>query len=414
MTTNARSKISRRALLWAGASAPLVFSRLAAADTPRAAAAPGTLVCVCLRGAVDGLSIAVPHADQEYYRARPTLAIAGPGKPDGALALDARFGLHPRLGALLPAYRARELALVHAVGSPHPTRSHFEAQDYLETARPGARSATDGWLARCLRQTAPAGEESLRAVALASRAPLALRGDESALCLKSLRQLKLQGRPGLGDALHSGFEALYAAQNDPVSRAGKRALALSRQLKQLVREDYRPEHGAEYPKEGRPFGEVASLIKADLGLRVAWIDLGGWDTHQNQGNAREGTLARQFDWLGRSLAAFRQDLDARFENVVVLLMTEFGRTVHENGTGGTDHGHGSVMLLLGGKVRGGRVYGDFPGLREEQRYEGRDLAVTTDYREVLHEIAVRQLGVAETTELFPDFTPSAKRKPLLG
>ncbi len=407
--------LSRRSLLFAGAAVPLAaWASVAEAGAAPASGPNKTLVCVCLRGAVDGLSIAVPHAEPEYYSVRPTLAIARPGKPDGALDLDGRFGLHPRLAALQPAFRARELALVHAVGSPHPTRSHFEAQDYLETAMPGARSANQGWLARCLSRTEGAGDHALGAVALGGRAPLALRGYESALCVKSLKQLKLQAHPPLRDHLQRGFEALYAAGDDRVSRAGKRALSFSAEMQKLVRGEYQPENGAVYAKEGRAFAEVASLIKADTGLRAAWVDIGGWDTHQQQGNAQQGTLARLFDGLAGALAALRKDLGPRFENVLVLVMTEFGRTVRENGTGGTDHGHGSVMLLYGGAVRGGRVYGQFPGLREDQRYDGRDLAVTTDYRDVLYEVAQKQLGIADPREVFPEFTPAGKKRaPLL-
>lgn len=390
-------KLSRRSLLLSASGAALATALPGWASAERAPAPRDrrVLVVVFLRGGVDGLSLVVPHADSAYYAARRAVAVPRPGKPDGAVDLDGQFGLHPRLAALEAAYRAGELALVQAVGSPHATRSHFEAQDYAETATPGVRSTPNGWLARSL-SSAGKPASALGVVALASKRPLALRGDVDVVTAKRLDGFALRAPKRLAARLGRGFDALYAAGDDPVTRAGRDALAAAKQLARIER-DVR---AADYPEGARPLAELAALVRADVGLRVAWIDVGGWDTHQGQA-ARLGRLC---DGLGKGLAAFRQDLGAALEHVVLLVMTEFGRTVAENGTGGTDHGHGSVMLLLGGHVKGGKVYGKWPGLAPEARFEGRDLAVTTDYRDVLAELARGQLGAGDAARVVPGHT----------
>lgn len=389
---------SRRLLLGALAGSCL-SARVSFAQEAR----PGTrvLVCVFLRGAADGLSIAVPHADPDYYRLRPSIAVPRPGEPRGALDLDGRFGLHPRLAPLKAAYDAKELAVIHAVGSPHPTRSHFEAQDYLQTAAVGDRGARRGWLSSYLQLTAPSTPSPLRAVALSPRAPLSLRGYREALTAESLRELRFAPSDDLEQALADGFERLYGEERSrPAERAARRALDVSGTVKRVLR---RRRAAPGYPRGAREFADIARLIKADAGLEAAWIDSYGWDTHRQQGRTESGELPRRLDELGQTLAAFRADLGEHLERVVVLVMSEFGRTARENGTGGTDHGHGTVMLLLGGGLQGGRVYGDFPGLAAEHLYEGRDLAVTTDFRDVLAEICERHLRVADPTPLFPGY-----------
>jgi uncharacterized protein (DUF1501 family) len=414
--------ISRRKLLLGGGMACLSFSSWGA-EAPAVlsgAARPGPLVCLFLRGAADGLSLVVPYADSEYYTARPKLAIAPPGRPGGAMDLDGRFGLHPRLGPLLPAYRAGELAIVHAVGSPHATRSHFEAQDYMQTATPGV-VRQDGWLSRCLSaQPDPAaGAGSLRAVALGQEPPLALRGHPGVLSAPRLQKFGLHAPGPLRDDLQAAFEQMYAPP--PLTRAssstsrdslavGAGALAAARRLRDLDLAGYAPDHDAVYPKPTQALSEVAALIKAGVGLELAWLDIGGWDTHQNQGGADSGRLAKLLDPWANGLAAFRADLGERFADVLVLVMTEFGRTVRENGSGGTDHGHGSVMFLFGGRVRGGSVYGRFPGLSPAALWEERDLAVTTDFRDVYSEVARRQLGLTELSSILPGYAPG----PALG
>jgi len=386
--------LSRRSLLLAASGAALASTlpRWAFAETPDRR----VLVVLFLRGGVDGLHLIVPHGDPEYYSARKGLAVARPKKSDGAIDLDGQFGLHPRLAPLEPAYRAGELAVIHAVGSPDATRSHFEAQDYAETGTPGRRSTRTGWLARGLA-SAGKGRQPLGVVALGNKRPLGLRGEIDVVTAKRLDQFRLLAPKRLESRLGEAFEALYAKGDDAVTRAGRDALGATRQLAKLERDT----RAGDYPDGARPLAEVAALIRADVGLTTAWLDVGGWDTHQAQGQR----LGRLFDGLGKGLAAFRADLGKDLERVVLLVMSEFGRTVAENGTGGTDHGHGTAMLLFGGPVRGGKVHGVWPGLAREQRYEARDLAVTTDYRDVLAELATGHVGARDASGVVPGHSP---------
>lgn len=399
-------QFSRRALLGASALSSLgllLEPSTGRADAPVALPSPSTqvLLCVFLRGAADGLNIVVPHTDEDYYRARQSIAIPRPGEREGAIDLDGRFGLHPRLAPLKAAYDAGELALVHAVGSPHPTRSHFEAQDYMEAAVVGDRSTSRGWLSRYLALRPATPSSSLRAVAVTSRAPLSLRGYQNAIITQNLRKYRLGGSEELAPVLGRGFERLYRADSVDISeRAGGQALGTSALLRKLLR----GRRTSGYSRDAQDFADVARLIKADVGLETAWLELGGWDTHRGQGRSESGDLPRQLDRLGRALSEFRADLGSDFERVVVVVMSEFGRTVRENGSGGTDHGHGSVMLVLGGKVAGGQVLGSFPGLATEHLHEERDLAVTTDFRDVLAEVCERHLGCGDAGPLFPGFS----------
>jgi uncharacterized protein (DUF1501 family) len=412
--TSRQTALTRRTWLKTGmlgvaamASAPLLFERVARAERD-VGARRKVLVVVFQRGGVDGLSMVVPYAESGYRRDRPGIALAPPGKDDGALDLDGQFGLHPRLAPLEPMFRAGELALVHAVGSPHPTRSHFDAQDYLETGTPGRHSTRDGWLNRCLASAPAPGATPFRAVAFGERLPRALQGRSEALAMKNLRNFGLRGRRRFEQRLHGAFSALYAGGEDPLLRAGRQALQASRRVRELDPKSYVPANGASYPEQGRALGEVAQLIKADVGLELAFIDLGGWDTHAGQGSSA-GQLGRRLDILGRSLAGFRADLGEHMRDVVVLTMSEFGRTVAQNGSGGTDHGHATAMMVLGGPVQGGKVYGRWPGLEPEQRFEGRDLAVTTDFRDLFGEIVTKHLGVTDLGRVFPDHPNDAAR-----
>ena len=376
----------------------LLSARAGRADAPRVEPVKGApvLLCVFLRGAADGLNLVVPHADAEYYKLRPSIAVPGPGQPGGALELDGRFGLHPKLEGLKAAYDAGQLALVHAVGSPHPTRSHFEAQDYMATGAVGDRSVARGWLTQYLASRPARGSDLLRAVALADRPPLSLRGHASAIVTPGLADFRFEAGAALSPALEQGFRRLYRADSASVA---ERALAM-RSQKNTVK----------YSKDVRAFGELSRLIKADVGLEVAWIDMGGWDTHRQQGSTTYGELPRALDRLNRALSALRADLGPAFERVVVVVMSEFGRTARENGTGGTDHGHAGAMLVLGGQVKGGRVLGSFPGLAAEHLHEGRDLAVTTDFRDVLGEVCERHMGLADTSGLFPGYRLEKQRR----
>jgi uncharacterized protein (DUF1501 family) len=389
-----RSFLRAAGLLSAGLTLPSAFA--AEAEPARAR----RLICIFLRGAADGLSLVVPYAEAAYYRERPSIAIAPPGKAGGVIDLDGRFGLHPRLAPLKPLFDQGSLALVHAVGSPHPTRSHFEAQDYMETADVGVRS-NQGWLARCLERSGP---HELRAIALTDTPPLALRG-APALVAPRLEKFRLKANERVRERLERGFARMYAGARavpgPALGDTGVRALDMARRLAALPLGAEAGDGGGQYPKQAAALRELAVLIRENVPFDVAWLDAQGWDTHQNQGNADKGRLAPLLDAWARGLLAFWNDLGERREQVVVLVMTEFGRTLKENGTGGTDHGHGSVMFALGGRVRGGRVYGRWPGLELEQRWEGRDLAVTTDFRTVFAELAKKQLAVPDVTTLIP-------------
>jgi uncharacterized protein (DUF1501 family) len=403
------SRLSRRALLRSSLLGSAGFwlpprATLAAEPVPGAP----VLLCVFLRGAADGLNMVVPHAEAEYYELRPSIAVPPPGKDRGAIDLDGRFGLNPRLGPLKAAFDAKQLAVVHAVGSPHPTRSHFEAQDYMQSGAVGERSAAAGWLGRYLALRPAAGEAALRALALSSRAPLALRGYRDALVAESLKDFRLGVRGELAPVLSRGFGRLYEAQEArPAERAGKRALGASQLVAQVLSTQ---REGGKYRRDAQDFADIAKLIKADVGLETAWIDSGGWDTHRYQGSTDRGELPRQLERLARALAAFRADLGPAFERVLVVVMSEFGRTARENGTGGTDHGHGNVMLLLGGRVQGGRVLGSFPGLDAEKLFEARDVPVTTDFRDVLAEVCERHLGMPDASSLFPGYALEPRRR----
>ncbi|MGE3959090.1 MAG: DUF1501 domain-containing protein [Vicinamibacterales bacterium] len=367
------------------------------------------LIAIFQRGAVDGLSMVVPHGDADYYRARPTIALAAPGRAgDPAIDLDGFFGFHPRLAALAPIWRRGDLAIVHACGSPDATRSHFDAQDYMETGTPGVKSTRDGWLNRYLQVRERDDAGPFRAVSLTAQMPRTLQGSASALAMNELGRFALRA-PRMEELL----EAQYAAAADALLHGtGREAFDAMKQLRRADPAQYRPEHGAEYP--GTAFGQalrqIAQLCKADVGLEVAFAELGGWDTHVNQG-AAQGQLAVRLDDLTRSIAALVTDLGEQMADTVVLTMSEFGRAVGENGSRGTDHGHGNAMMVIGGGVRGGRVYGRWPGLAVDRRHEGRDLAITTDFRDVFGEIVVRHLGVRDAGPIFPGYGLDARRFP---
>ncbi|HEY2907629.1 MAG TPA: DUF1501 domain-containing protein, partial [Vicinamibacterales bacterium] len=371
------------------------------------------LIAIFQRGAVDGLSVVVPFGEPEYYRARPSIGIAQPNAGDhAAIDLDGFFGFNPRLGSLKSLWDARQLAIVHACGSPDNTRSHFDAQDYMETATPGVKSTSDGWLNRYLQARHVEASTPFRAVSLTSQLPRMLQGTAPALAVNQIGQFGIRGGQS-SDIMSASFESQYAAAADSVlNGTGKEAFDAIKMLKVADPSKYQPENGADYPRS--PFGQalrqIAQLTKANVGLEVAFADLGGWDTHVNQG-AAEGQLANRLDDFGRSIAALVADLGDRMEDTVVLTMSEFGRAVHENGNRGTDHGHANAMMVIGGGVRGGHVYGKWPGLAQDRRYEGRDLAVTTDFRDVFGEIVVRHMGVSDTRPIFPGYTVQPSKFP---
>jgi uncharacterized protein (DUF1501 family) len=368
------------------------------------------LITIFQRGAVDGLNMVVPFGEGEYYAARPSIAIPKPNVADGAVDLDGFFGLHPRLAPLKPLWDSRQLAIVHASGSPDGTRSHFDAQDYMETATPGVKSTQDGWLNRYLHAREHADATPFRAVALAPQMPRSLQGLEPALAMGQIGQFGIRAGQAT-DMVQASFESEYAAAADTVLKGtGGQAFDAVRMLKSADPTKYQPEHGADYPRSGygHALRQIAQLIKADVGLEIAFAEAGGWDTHVNQGSSA-GQLGARLDDFGRGIAALAQDLGDRMADVVILTMSEFGRAVAENGNRGTDHGHGNAMMIIGGQnIRGGKVYGRWPGLAREQRYDGRDLAVTTDFRSVFAEVVASHLGVTDTRTIFPGFTNTQK------
>src|SRR5262245_2380129 len=408
---------SRRVFLKNGAFA-LVSLGFAPSFLARTAYAAGgrakQLIALFQRGAVDGLNMVVPYGESDYYRARPSIAIPKPnasGNGDGALDLDGFFGFNPRLSSLKPFWDRRELAVVHACGSPDATRSHFDAQDYMETGTPGVKSTQDGWLNRYLQARREQEATAFRAVALTQQLPRMLQGTASALAMNQVEQFGIRG--GAAEMLGASFEAQYAAAADQIlNGVGREAFSAMRTLRTADPTRYRPENGAQYPNGqfGQALQQIAQLTKADLGLEVAFADIGGCDTHVNQGGS-QGQLATRLDDFSRSIAALVTDLGERMADTVVVTMSEFGRAVNENGNRGTDHGHGNAMLVIGGGVRGGKVYGRWPGLAMNKRFEGRDLAITTDFRDVFGEIVVRHLSVADPKPIFPGYSVQSSKFP---
>jgi uncharacterized protein (DUF1501 family) len=409
--------ITRRVFLKGGGVAMLGYSALPAFLQRAVSATPmpnkKILVVLFQRGAMDGLNAVVPFAEPNYYRLRPSIAIPKPksGSKEAALDLDGFFGVHPSLEPLVSLYRKGELAIVHAAGSPDVTRSHFDAQDYMESGTPGRKSTEDGWLNRHLQAVEREAATPFRAVAMGSNLPRTLQGSAPALALPDLRQFQVMSPAPVAQG---GFEAMYAQTVDKALRgAGTETFEAIDMLKKSDPAKIPVENGAQYPRNrfGQSLQQIAQMIKAKVGLEVAFLDSGGWDHHVNEG-AVTGQLANLLRDMGQGLAAFHQDLGDRMADITVVTMSEFGRTAHENGNRGTDHGHANCMFLLGGGVKGGKVYGRWPGLEREQLYEGRDLALTTDFRTVLGEIIERQLGNPDLGEVFPGF--AADRSKYLG
>ncbi len=376
--------------------------------SPEAGPQGDILICVFLRGAMDGLNAVIPFTEKDYFDARPTLAIPEPKSGDEATALnlDDFFGLHPSLRPFKDLWDEGTLAIVHAAGSPDPTHSHFEAMDYMERGTPGEKQVPSGWLARHLETLASENASPFRAVGFGAMLQASLRGSTPALALSSVEDFHLGGRrsaPEL-ERFQAVLSNLYRL-GSPLDAAGGVTLSATETLAQVVAGEYHPEHGAEYP--ATPFGQtmrqVAQLIKAEVGLEVAAVDLGGWDTHINQG-ALEGQMPSLLTDLSQSLFAFYVDMGEQMKRITVVTMSEFGRRVAENGGGGTDHGHGNVMFVLGGGINGGKVYGEWPGLSPEVLYGPGDLAVTTDFRTVLGEIVQKRLRNDQLDRVFPGFT----------
>ena len=371
------------------------------------------LVVIFQRGAADGLNIVVPHGDREYYGLRPTIQIPR----NAVIDLDGHFGLHPAMSAFQPLWQQGHLAIVHAAGSPDPSRSHFDAQDFMESGTPGIKSTPDGWLNRSLHDL-PAGlsQAAFRAIAMGPALPRILSGSEPAVAINNISDFGVGGRGSGAGATANTFESMYSQSVDAVLHGtGRETFDAVKMLKSADPGKYKPSAGANYPRGrfGESLRQLAQLIKADLGVQVAFADIGGWDHHVNEGST-QGQLANVLGDFSQSLAAFWIDLGDVGEETVVITMSEFGRTARENGARGTDHGHANVMFLLGGPVKGGRVYGRWPGLDRSQLYEGRDLAVTTDFRSVIGEGLTRHLGARSLSQIFPGFDVGQSDLHLLG
>ena len=413
-------KFSRRYFLKQGGVAMVGLSAMPAFLQRAVAATPmpnkKQLVVLFQRGAADGLNIVVPFGEPNYYRLRPTIAIPQPqrGGTDAAIDLDGFFGLHPSLAPLEPLFHKNQLAIVQAAGSPDPTRSHFDAQDFMESGTPGLRATDDGWLNRALETVPEENASPFRAVAMGPNLPLTLRGGAPAIALPDLMQFRVMAQsPGAGKVVEGGFEAMYAQTVDQALRGtGTETFEAIDLLRNADPEKYQPENGAEYPTSrlGKSVQQIGQLLKANIGVEVLFVDCGGWDNHVNEGGV-QGQLSNLLRDLGQGLAAFHQDMGDRMENIVVVTMSEFGRTAHENGNRGTDHGHANCMFVMGGEVKGGRVYGKWPGLEDHQLNEGRDLVLTTDFRSVVGEILTKHIGVNDLAPVFPGFDNDARNFP---
>lgn len=379
---------------------PSFLTRSVMAEMTTAAANKKKLVVLFQRGAADGLNIVVPYREKNYYAMRPTIGI----KPNEVIDLDGFFGLHPSMTAFKPLYEQGHLAIVHAAGSPDTTRSHFDAQDYMESGTPGVKSTPDGWLNRALQAELLQGKPSaFRAVALGAQVPRTLEGKVPAIAVNNLMDFSVGGRGAQVSPISNAFEAMYDGSTDSVLHGtGAETFEAVKMLKATDPANYQPAAGVVYPKTefGNSLRQVAQLMKANLGVEAAFSDIGGWDTHQNQGNVN-GQLANRLTDFAEGISAFWLDMGPEAEHVTLVTMSEFGRTARQNGTGGTDHGHANVMFVLGGQVKGGKVYGKWPGLDNDQLNEGRDLTVTTDFRRVLGEAAYKTLGAKNLELVFP-------------
>jgi uncharacterized protein (DUF1501 family) len=360
------------------------------------------LVVIFQRGAADGLNIVVPHGERSYYSMRPSINIPR----NAVIDLDGFFGLHPSLSPFQPLWKQRHLAIIHAAGSPDPTRSHFDAQDFMESGTPGMKATTDGWLNRALHSLPPSAEKSaFRAIALGPALPRILTGAARAVAVNNINDFGVGGRNPNTTPIANTFEAMYDQSVDSVLHGtGQETFDAVKMLKAADPGKYKPAAGADYPRGrfGDSLKQLAQLIKANLGVQVAFADIGGWDHHVNEGST-QGQIANVLRDFSQSLSAFWIDLGDLAEDTVVVTMSEFGRTARENGNRGTDHGHANVMFVMGGPVKGGKVYGQWPGLEQSQLYEGRDLAVTTDFRRVLAEAVLQHLGNSDLASVFPGF-----------
>ena len=414
------AKFSRRYFLKQSGVAMVGMSMMPAFLQRAVAATPSNgkkqLVVLFQRGAADGLNMVVPFGEQNYYRLRPTIAIPQPqrGGADAAIDLDGFFGLHPSLAPLEPLFHKNQLAIVHAAGSPDPTRSHFDAQDFMESGTPGVKATEDGWLDRVLQTIPEENASPFRAVAMGPNLPRMLHGSAGAIALPDLKQFKvIPQSAAMSHVAEGGFEAMYSQTVDhALHGTGTETFEAIDMLKKIDPSKLPPENGAQYPPSrlGQSLQQIGQLIRANIGVEVLFLDCGGWDNHVNEGGV-QGQLSNLLKDLGQGLSAFHRDMGDRMQDIVVITMSEFGRTAKENGNRGTDHGHANCMLVMGGGVKGGQVYGRWPGLNDHQLNEGRDLALTTDFRYVVGEALSKHVGVKELSTVFPGFDNNPRKFP---
>jgi uncharacterized protein (DUF1501 family) len=367
-----------------------------------------TLIVIFQRGAVDGLNMVVPFGDSDYYNLRPNISIPKPNANNGVLDLDGFFGLHPSLKSFEGLWKSKQLAIVHSAGSPDNTRSHFDAQDYMESGTPGDKGTRDGWLNRVLQSSTAKDDSPFRGVAMTQQVPRSLIGKYPSIAMTNLADFSIKAGV-YSKNVQGGFEGIYEEnKKDALGEAGKETFEAVNFLKEMNPAKFKPENGAIYPNTsfGNSLKQIGQMIKAGVGLEIAFSEMGGWDTHSNEVNPQNrstGQLANLLREFGQSISALSTDLGKKMDDVVILTMSEFGRTAKENGTRGTDHGHGNAMFVIGNNVKGGKVYGDWKGLSNSNLNEGRDLAVTTDFRDVFAEVASKHLGTTKLDKVFPKY-----------
>jgi len=395
-------------------TSPKFFQHFAAANvfSDKSTGKKKTLVTIFQRGAVDGLNMVIPYGDGDYYSLRPTINIPKTGSvnQETVIKLDGFFGLHPAMTGFKDLWDKKQLAIVHAVGSPDNTRSHFDAQDYMEAGTPGNKGTKDGWLNRYLQTNADTKASPFRAVSITQQIPRSLLGRSPSVAMSNLNDFAIRAG-NYSQNVQGGFEAIYdqtmnSSKNnkDVLKETGEETFEAVNFLKKANPAQYKPENGARYPQSrfGQSMFQIAQLIKAGIGLEIAFAESGGWDTHSNEGSSR-GQLANLLHDFSNTIEAFVTDLGSKMDDIVILTMSEFGRTVRENGTRGTDHGHATAMFVVGNSVKGGKVYGEFPGLSSSKLYEGRDLALTTDFRDLFAEVSAKHLGAKDLKKIFPNY-----------
>ena len=363
------------------------------------------MVCIFQRGAMDGLMAVSPYADSALKTLRPNLYMSPSEKEGGLFDLDGKFGLHPALAAFQPFYKENRMAIVHGVGSPNNTRSHFDAQDYMEAGTPFNKGTSSGWLNRVAGLM---GHDAtpFRSVSLTNALPRSMYGDNESLAISNLQDFAIQmkNNPGVNLTAKS-FEELYdQTSSSLLNKTGKESFDAMKLLNVNSIKNYQPAKDVVYPNSalGNALKQIAILIKMEVGLEIAFAESGGWDTHVNQGTTN-GALARNLKDFSDSIAAFWKDLASYQDDVTVMTMTEFGRTAHQNGTGGTDHGRASCLFVLGNDVKGGAVYQNLKTLNKEDLEDGRDLPVSTDFRSVFSGVANQHLKISDNKKLFPDW-----------